>query len=625
MNARQWFVGLLAGAAGIAVLAGGCGDDVTNNNYSGLGGDSGIDVAATLSKIGCTAGKKDCVNDSVARVCPQDETAWIAVPCKAGEKCTDGDCKPVAGGPTAACVPGDGACLAGNKALRCKADGTGYEQSDCPAGTICTDKGLCKGTQVVGSTTCAADRRSVMTWADGFHQTPTPCAKDEYCVLLNTLPYNQSACKPSQCKPAGAGAVCGELAICGDPSNAANDQTKYVASCQETPDGFKWVGAACPAGQTCNPNPATSSCTNGRAQAACTGGTCTEGAQRCSTDGQGVQTCGADGKWGAATQCNYAAGERCFIIPGSATRAVCGDPICAFNGDGYCDEATGYLHKCDTNGKLTAPQQCATGHCIQVSSTGLPHPFEYAGRCQSECIPGQEGCYLNNGYGAYRVCDANSRWGAPIACSAPDGGAAFCSTYNDGTSGLAKHVCITGVDCAPNTRRCVNLDGGTGSEAIQICGADGKWQSAQTCSVGYCSAVTGGATCVVDCIPNTAVCDPAGSGQYYSCPANGKFPAAPVYDQACTAGTSCKRAGARSYGCIQCVGPTLTDNIFATVPESRCLADDGGPGNHLFQPCKADNTWDTPVACSSGTSNCTTTFVNTPAVDPGGVRYAYCL
>lgn len=627
---RRICVGLGAACFALTVAVGGCSGDTINNNNSGLAsGDSGIDVLGALGTLGCAAGKKDCVSDTVARVCPSDGTSWIAVTCRVGEKCTDGDCKPVAGGATAACIPGDGACLPDGKAIRCRGDGSGYEQLDCPPATTCQNRGICMGTVAVGSSTCSNDRRSVNTFADGFHATVAACPANEYCVNLHTtaggFPYNVAACKPSQCKPTAAGAFCGEQTVCGDPLNAAADQTKFVASCLETPSGFKWVGSMCPAGTTCNPIGqlcTANVATGGRVQAACSAAICTEGTQRCSTDGQGVQTCGADGKWGAATQCNYAAGERCFILPGTSNtvtpRAVCGDPICSFAGAGMCEAGTGKYRACDANGKLTPAATCAAGRCQTVSATGLATPYDYTGRCVAECLPGSSACFGSSA--SYRVCDQSSRYGAPIACVIPGGNSGSCGNYTD-ANGLAKHVCNAPGDCVPGARRCINADGGTGSEAVQICGADARWQPAQVCSIGSCNATQ--LACIAECIPGAAICDPLGTGQFLTCPADGRMPAVPTYNQTCPGSTTCKRAGTRSYGCVQCVGPTLADNTFASA-ESRCLFPDGDAGGStLLQACKADNTWDAPTGCPGGAS-CVPSFQNTPNGDPGGVRTAYC-
>jgi hypothetical protein len=40
----------------------------------------------------CTPRAKDCVGDSVARLCPADGSGWVAIPCAPAQKCMNGDC-----------------------------------------------------------------------------------------------------------------------------------------------------------------------------------------------------------------------------------------------------------------------------------------------------------------------------------------------------------------------------------------------------------------------------------------------------------------------------------------------------------------------------------------------------
>ncbi|MFO0671700.1 MAG: hypothetical protein U0235_19060 [Polyangiaceae bacterium] len=623
MSKRAWLGTLTVTATGIAVAIAGCTGDTINNYQDPFGVDSGFD-AQLLQSLGCTPGKKECVTDTVARVCPADGTLWVGVTCRVGEKCDQGDCKPVAGGPTAACVPGDGACTAPNKALRCKNDGSGFVSIDCPPNTTCFDKGLCKGTQIVGTQTCSTDRKSVMESKDGFTSVKVAdCAATDVCVQTGTVPYTTVACKPAQCDPA---ATCGGATptTCGDPLNPGADQTKSIATCKETPDGFKWVGQPCPVNQTCNPVGTTCNNQQGKFQAACGNpSSCTPGTTRCAFSGNAVQTCQPDGTWATPTACNLGAGEVC-MTPYASGKQVCGHLICQFNGGAICDDATGQIRACDDSGKLTLPKACTFGRCIHYANTNLPAPYNQTGRCTAECTPGTEDCGYFGGNN-FRICDANGRWGQPQVCPSDDGAASTCTTYTDPVSNLSKHLCVVGIDCTPGQRRCVSTDGGVGTEAIQACGTDGRWGAPAACAVGVCTATVYGTTCLGDCTPGSQVCDPTGSGKFLVCPANGKLPVSPTYDQTCSGTMSCKRSGNRSFGCLECVGPSLTDGNTLVAPESRCLADDGGVnGSTMLQTCSANNTWDTAATCSGGSGRCSSTYITAPFTDPGGVRFAYC-
>ena len=180
--------------------------------------------------IGCPAGAKECISDTLARVCPADGSAWLSLTCGAGQKCTNGDCGP---DPAATCSPVMDTCVNG-AALRCKADGKGLEVVQCPANTACIGAGKCVGACEMGASSCK-DTKTVSTCTDGMQETLTTCGDGEYCVTTGT---GKAACKPSDCAPSAC-------TVCGNKVDANADQTKFVSQCRATPLGYKWEAVAC--------------------------------------------------------------------------------------------------------------------------------------------------------------------------------------------------------------------------------------------------------------------------------------------------------------------------------------------------------------------------------------------
>jgi hypothetical protein len=171
--------------AGLAWTAGGCSSSSSDNTGGGNGdgglGDDGNPLNILIEAgFGCApAGAKNCVNDTLARVCPADGTGWLPVLCSQGQKCKDGTCQI---DPSASCDPGDGACTSPTASLRCRDDGQGYTATTCPANTTCTGKGICRGACVLGDSYCSTDYKSVITCADGNSYTAKACAGDQLCV-----------------------------------------------------------------------------------------------------------------------------------------------------------------------------------------------------------------------------------------------------------------------------------------------------------------------------------------------------------------------------------------------------------------------------------------------------------
>jgi hypothetical protein len=615
---KSWLVtGIVVALGGAAATMGGCTGD-TNNNYT-QAGDASIVLVDDGGVGRCSPGAKECVSDTVARVCPQDGNGWLSVPCVGGTKCEAGECK----GATLVCTPGAGACTGPTTALRCKDDGSGYAVTTCPANTTCTD-GRCAGACVVGSSTCLGVGY-VGTCADGQTYTTAACATGELCVATGA---NSAACKPAACAPDANGCD----TVCGNKNDTNADQTKFVSVCRPSPTGYRWVAVGCPAPTTCDSLGAA--CGNGR-QATCASD-CIPGDVRCSPDGLGQQTCDANGKWpttstpcNANTQTSY----RCFTSPVSGS-VVCGDQVCAANA-GAC-EANGNFRACGANGRLGTGAACATGRC---EASGAPVAGQNPGRCVAECEAGDERCYGVPPTTAYQTC-ANGLWASPQTCAnAADGGATRCIGYTTAT-GRPARVCG---ECAPGTHRCgIGADGGVDTSQLQTCQANGTWGANAACAVGLCATFTNGAgnadaECRAQCVPGQKVCvgagrpvpgvsglSPAPTEAEVTCTAGGAIPPAPdcAADAGaagcCPTGQSCRRSSnGASHGCRECVGPGLTGGNELGDVDSRCYAADGGASTTERTTCGANNTWagGATAACPPNTT-CATQSLSPPQCDP---------
>lgn len=181
---------------------------------------------------------------------------------------------------------------------------------------------------------------------------------------------------------------------------------------------------------------------------------CDDGAVRCATDTDGVQTCGvqADGclGWGDA--------------------ATCGEQTCV---DGACTTCTTGAVRCSTNGNV---EQCTDGAWFETEGCAFGCS---AGACQAtvSCAPGAHRCNGN----AVEVC--NSSGTAYLLAST-------CA------SACASGLC-TGA-CTPGAKRCNNGS----SETCN--GAGTAWEGAQACSSG-CDDATG--TCALASLEITSNMD----------------------------------------------------------------------------------------------------------------------
>jgi hypothetical protein len=550
----------------------------------GSDADGGVNTDSGESQLTCEAKKKECVSDRVARICPADGAGWVTSQCRAGEKCSDGECKVDTG---ALCKPFDGACVDATTALQCKADGSGYTQLSCPANTKCVG-GECAGRCTVGHGTCL-DNKTLSSCQDGQSNVTQRCADGEYCVALDG---DHAACKPAECQP-------GQRS-CGDKANANADQTKFASECKQTPDGYKWVATQCLGYQTCNAS--ESDCAS----------QCTPGDTMCSLGG--IITCGADGKWGAsATACanNSVAGtyEICVNNYTTAGKAACVDPVCGTEERSSCQGAQ--IRNCDSTGHLGAAAACQSGGCGTQSSSPVQGSLYPVGTCPSaQCTPGESRC----SGGGTQACLADGTWSAVTQCpSVPN--FQKCEDGQQIINGQVRGKAICNAECMPGNQEC------TSGTQIRVCGEDGRWQTATACTVGTCGWDSNkGAACHAQCVPGAKVCN--GISEEGTCGADGTIPTTTT---ACGTGTTCRTASdGTTLGCVQCIG-SHGGNQGGAI-DSKCATSGGAdvnvytstnPGAQIVQ-CQADNTWGAATACGLGLATC-----YQDGTSASGERYSY--
>src|SRR5437867_1524610 len=117
LNSRTWFGAFLSASVLLVIGVNACSSDSSNGGGgAGDGTDSGAVEGARPSLGGCTPDTKECVNASLARVCPSDGAGWLSKPCNTGEACEQGECKASLNATT--CETGSGSCVTAAVALR---------------------------------------------------------------------------------------------------------------------------------------------------------------------------------------------------------------------------------------------------------------------------------------------------------------------------------------------------------------------------------------------------------------------------------------------------------------------------------------------------------------------------
>jgi hypothetical protein len=604
----------------LLTLWAGCSSDTTNNG--------------SPPDMSCVQGATACVNDSLAQVCSGG--VWLSKPCAAGSVCANGDCT-ASGVP---CAPGAMLCGSSTTSLTCNPSGFGYASTDCPPGTQCVGAGFCVGSCIVGITKCSGN--SLLTCADGFSFSATPCATDEICVTDLTRTGAPGVCAKGDCTPDlinGCNSVCGIMGPSPSPA-AAN----WISTCTNTnsPLGWRWLATQCVAPKSCDPTGADCALSTRKQQAACVS-QCTPGAVRCmpvlpGIPSPGTQTCDSNGNWQTSALCS--GGQTCTTLAaGTGGNSICADPACVNGAFGVCVDVGGVsqILAC-TNGKLaTTPSPCSFGVCVRDNIV-VPTPPFTPGVCAPECRMGDLLCRG----GGTETCNSNGTWSTTItACPA----GTFCNPYQDPITAQVKAVC--GV-CSPGARRCVDANGtpaGGTQPNFEICDGTGQWGPSTACTLGQC---TGASTtpCEVDCIPGSLVCVGApppsplpgipypGTSAVATCTAQGLNPGR-IYP--ITVGTDpcwiggpqvvgvacCSTVGGGIFGscrsdvsvgaigCVACVGAGTNE---AGLIDTRCSNDSGTDfGTAAVQTCAANNSgWGPAVMCP----NLTTCHPPTPTPGP---------
>jgi hypothetical protein len=538
----------------------------------------------------CTPGAAECVNDMIARVCAPDST-WISEPCQAGSTCMAGGCVAKT---DVACKPTDSTCMDSTHALVCNTNGVGFMSVDCPTGTVCQGLGLCVGTCIVGSSKCIGTG-GVATCTDGFTFTEAACMPGmTSCVTTSATgaAVPTVACQPMQCPTAGS-------TVCGNKSTDANNtDPNFASTCVASPQGLHWQVEQCAVAGSCSPGVGCSP-------------TCVPGAMRCAPTNIGTQTCGTDGKWGAAMTCTPSASgqlQMCMTVSGAP---VCGDLVC-FSNTGAC-ESDGF-HPC-VNGKVSATAMaCTTGVCVATGAPSNATGGFTPGSCQAQCASGDQKCVGTAGTTvSYQTC-VNGRWSSTTSTCATN----KCVQYTDPATGGSRTVC--GV-CAPGSHRCTDNTGTPGGVTdIETCDGTGNWGTHTACNVGQCTPSGGDAFCGAQCVPGTTLCVgtapvapsvPAHPGTIAAvvCTAGGLIPAVPLATDCsggtppascCAAGTSCRKGpsgqavGTGVAACVQCVGGNIAGGNEIGLVDSMCT-----DATH-DEVCGTDNKWPaSPTACTT--------------------------
>jgi Concanavalin A-like lectin/glucanases superfamily len=608
------------------LLVAGC---TQTHNFYAVVPDFGANTQPDLTTGGtCQPMDVECVGTTSFRECHADGTWGTDIACPGGTVCDQGFCNDDPN--SLACNPGEGLCLMG-MAYTCRASGVGFDVTTCPSGTTCSGAGACVGAcGAVGSSFCLNDPTQIIT-CDGTLLTQSSCppagadGRANLCVTVG----NGAKCMPSDCNPAT------DCDVCGNPADSTVDPAANTSTCTETPAGFRWLSSACSAPTTCDPS-ANGACFGPQTGAGCDS-QCTPGDRRCLA-GNRLQTCGSDGTWGTASQCNDAAGESCVSLNGVA---VCADPVCtqvarssAVTGACVLVGNKTQIRTCDpSTGHLVAPEECVTGLCAPVGA--LTGDGLQPGTCAVECNAGEQQCangdlvaqgFLSASF-SIQSCD-NGVWGPPQNCALDAGGGSQCWDFFGG-SGQRQAVCGP---CMPGGHRCVGA-------ALETCSADGQtWSAGVACTGSTCRDSGGGvAACQADCLPGSLVCagNPAaspapqdqGTDAAVTCTGTGTIPvpSCPGPD-CCAVGTSCRTdESGNALGCVVCVGGQnevgLTDTRCSNTAGTS--EQDAGPA---VQVCNAtSNGWLTPQKCGTPTFTCEDPDFNagTPAFcrDTGLVLY----
>ena len=322
---------------------------------------------------------------------------------------------------------------------------------------------------------------------------------------------------------------------------------------------------------------------------------CTSGDTRCQGP-TGYQQCTPDGEWGGPQSCQgYGEMNHCAVVSAGYDTpwAACVDPACWYwksaglTGQqglvGVC-LADGGFRACNDGGILEDASECAGG-CVSVGEiNGLSLGF-----CRPECEDGAAECL---GGPLYREC-SGGRW---LRTAKRCESGTTCQPI--GESALPRIAC--GDTCTPGTTRCAARSNG-----IEHCAEDGQFEAAEPCAIGVCQSKGLQAYCAPLCVEGAVDCAFDGAPSVRRCIEPGEWDA----EDACPMGTTCRKSGGKSLGCVECIGPESPDGNAWAVADSKCEAD-------AVLECSADNGWKAAVDCAQG-ETCV-------ALTKGASSLAYC-
>lgn len=324
---------------------------------------------------------------------------------------------------------------------------------DCPSGLVCnTATKLCVA--CVSDADCGASGRCAANICRPL------CKSDKDCTPMGllcdaTAGYCVNCVSDAGCKPAeycSQGACQPDVCVAG----SAHCQNNAVTTCNASGSGTL-PPVSCTTTQTC---------VEANNAASCVDQVCSPLVRGCSTTGERVVQCSADGLTQNTTEDCGANGQVCVA-------AACKPVVCTA-GAKYC--AGSELRQCSAKGdSYVAITTCtSTQYCDDTS-----------GSCKSQvCTPNAAAC---NGTIA-TTCNAN--------------GSGYVT---GGTDCAPSQICVSGTCqsllCSPNTKYC------QGNQVLQ-CSANGLSNSVvQTCTTTqYCDAAS--VTCkAMVCTPNQPACD----------------------------------------------------------------------------------------------------------------------
>ncbi len=535
----------------------------------------------------CEPGARACASDKVEKVCDNDGSAWVQQMCPQNQICEEDRCVP---DPGSSCDDAN-SCLDNKTAVRCLGGDRGFELVSCEGDTYC-EAGRCRGAVCALGSLCT-EGEQIRECVDGTRYRDSQCAANQVCKQIK----DYAMCVPKACEPG--------TSACGDPRDATVDPAKNFTTCIVSAGGSgvpEWVKGECSGNTTCDParvnsgNPCSEECTKGE--------------QRCTNDeltgvNNGIQECGDDGTWRAATSCNTGGQsvKQCVQVPSpnasELPAAVCADPICwwvwsnaSAGAEGACEGEE--IRRCQDDGTLADAEACTVGACRNVNMVSTADGRTPA-TCDEarECEEGEEVCLASEGRATprYRSCE-DGVWSVEIKTCESDG--ACFSTRDD----AGKRRVLCGGECAPGTARC------SGNRQVERCNDEGRWSSGEQCDIGQCRTLgNNDASCVLECVPGSFTCQGgeetapdgfhSGTAQQRTCEGDGTWSDAAD----CPDGRTCRvtKSGI-SLGCVACVGPEAPGGNSEGTADSRCDPDDGA----RIQDCGNNNTWLSSRTCSDG-------------------------